>query len=88
MMAKRIVARLQARGMKSPCLRTYVVARINPVRFHKLKPGGTKPAMPIGQALVRMMAAARKFDLHKVDFRDLAFVAAGAERSEQGLMAD
>src|SRR3954454_23421817 len=32
---KRIVGELQARGMKSPYLRSYVVARINPVRFHK-----------------------------------------------------
>lgn len=79
---KRIVAQLQARGMKSPYLRTYVVARINPVRFHKMKPGEMKPAMPIGQALVRMMAAAKKFDLEKVKLSDLAFVAAGAESCE------
>ncbi|MGH8276255.1 MAG: ParB N-terminal domain-containing protein, partial [Steroidobacteraceae bacterium] len=34
---KGIVATLQARGFKSPYLRNYVVARINPVRFHKTK---------------------------------------------------
>lgn len=79
---KRIVARLQARGMRSPYLRTYVVARINPVRFHKVKAGDSRPAMPIGQTLVRMMAAAKKFDLDKVNPGDLAFVAAGAEGSE------
>ena len=55
---KRIVAELQARGMKSPYLRSYVVARINPVRFHKMKAGDKKPAMPIAQALLRMSAAA------------------------------
>ena len=79
---KRIGAQLQARGMKSPYLRTYVVARINPVRFHKAKAGDKKPAMPIGQALVRMMAAAKKFDVEKVNLGDLAFVAAGAEAAE------
>src|SRR5690349_12824807 len=79
---KRIVAGLQARGMKSPYLRTYVVARINPVRFHKAKAGDKKPAMPIGQALVRMMSAAKKFDLEKVKLGDLAYVAAGAEGGE------
>ncbi len=79
---KRIVAELQARGMKSPYLRSYVVARINPVRFHKAKPGDRKPAMPIAQALLRMLAAARKFDLNKVNMSDLAFVAAGAESAE------
>jgi ParB family chromosome partitioning protein len=79
---KRIVAELQARGMKSPYLRSYVVARINPVRFHKVKPGDKKPVMPIAQALLRMYAAAKKFDLSKVNMSDLAFVAAGAESSE------
>jgi ParB family chromosome partitioning protein len=79
---KRIVGELQARGMKSPYLRSYVVARINPVRFHKAKPGDKKPAMPIAQALLRMLAAARKFDLNKVNMSDLAFVAAGAESAE------
>ena len=79
---KRIVGQLQARGMKSPYLRTYVVARINPVRFHKAKAEDKKPAMPLGQALVRMMAAAKKFDLNKVSLGDLAFVAAGAEATD------
>jgi ParB family chromosome partitioning protein len=79
---KRIVAELQARGMKSPYLRSYVVARINPVRFHKVKPGDKKPVMPIAQALLRMHAAAKKFDLSKVNMSDLAFVAAGAESAE------
>ena len=79
---KRIVTTLQERGMKSPYLRNYVVARINPVRFHRMKPGERKPAMPILQALTRMAAAARDFDLAKVSLSDLAFVAAGAESQE------
>jgi ParB family chromosome partitioning protein len=79
---KRIVTALQERGMKSPYLRSYVVARINPVRFHRLKPGDRKPAMPVLQAMTRMAAAARKFDLAKVSLSDLAFVAAGAESSD------
>jgi ParB family transcriptional regulator, chromosome partitioning protein len=79
---KRIVAELQARGMKSPYLRSYVVARINPVRFHKVKAGDKKPVMPIAQALLRMFASAKKFDLAKVNMSDLAFVAAGAESAE------
>jgi ParB family chromosome partitioning protein len=79
---KRIVAELQARGMKSPYLRSYVVARINPVRFHKMKAGDKKPAMPIAQALLKMFSSAKKFDLAKVNMSDLAFVAAGAESAE------
>ena len=38
-----MVAALQARGFKSPYLRNYVVARINPVRFHKAKKGDDAP---------------------------------------------
>ena len=57
---KRIVAELQARGMKSPYLRSYVVARINPVRFHKMKAGDKKPVMPIAQALLRMVSRRRR----------------------------
>ncbi len=80
--AKRIVEALQKRGMKSPYLRSYVVARINPVRFHKAKPGDNRPAMPIAAALMRMLAAARKFNLDKVSMSDLAWVAAGAESAD------
>ena len=76
---KHIVAELQARGFKSPYLRNYIVARINPVRFHKAKKGDTKPAMPIAAALTRMAASAKKFNVNSVSTSDLALVAAGAE---------
>ena len=58
---KKIITGLQTRGFKSPYLRNYVVARINPVRFHKAKKGETAPPMPLAQALTRMAAAARGF---------------------------
>jgi ParB family chromosome partitioning protein len=73
---KRIVEGLQKRGFKSPYLRTYVVARINPVRFHRAKKGDTAPPMPIAEALTRMAAAAKKFNLDSVRGSDLALVAA------------
>jgi ParB family chromosome partitioning protein len=73
---KEIVADLQKRGFKSPYLRTLVVARINPVRFVKPKKGETAPPMPIGAALTRMAASAKKFDPGSVRERDLALVAA------------
>jgi len=75
---KSLIAGLQTRGFKSPYLRNYVVARINPVRFHKVKKGATAPPMPLAQALTRMAAAARNFDLASVSNRDLAWVAVGA----------
>jgi len=75
---KALIAALQARGFKSPYLRNYVVARINPVRFHKAKKGDDKPAMPLAQALTRMAAAARGFNIGTVSNADLAWVAVGA----------
>jgi ParB family chromosome partitioning protein len=79
---KKIIAALQQRGFKSPYLRNYVVARINPVRFHKAKKGETKPPMPLAQALTRMTAAARTFKLESVSNADLAWVAVGAGAQE------
>lgn len=73
---KRIIEDLQKRGFKSPYLRNYVVARINPVRFHRPKKGSTEPPMPIAEALTRMAAAAKKFNLDSVRGSDLALVAA------------
>ena len=75
---KKIIAALQARGFKSPYLRNYVVARINPVRFHKAKSGDAAPPMPLLQALTRMAAAARDFKVASVSNSDLAWVAVGA----------
>jgi ParB family chromosome partitioning protein len=75
---KTVIATLQERGFKSPYLRNYVVARINPVRFHKIKKGDSTPPMPIAQALTRMAAAARNFNFGSVSNSDLAWVAVGA----------
>lgn len=75
---RKIVARLQAKGFKSPYLRTYVVARINPVRFHRPKKGDTAPPMSVRAALTRMAASARKFDVTSVRPGELALVAAVA----------
>jgi ParB family chromosome partitioning protein len=79
---KRIIDALQARGFKSPYLRNYVVARINPVRFHRAKKNETAPPMPIGEALTRMAVAAKKFNLSSVSRGDLALVAAVAGEAE------
>jgi len=79
---KRIIDSLQKRGFKSPYLRNYVVARINPVRFHKVKKGDTKPPMPLAQALTRMAASAKTFKLESVSNSDLAWVAVGAGAPE------
>ena len=79
---KRLIAALQAKGFKSPYLRNYVVARINPVRFHKVKKGDTRTPMPLAQALTRMAAAAKSFNVGSVSNADLAWVAVGAGAQE------
>jgi len=79
---KRLIATLQAKGFKSPYLRNYVVARINPVRFHKVKKGDTQPPMPLAQALTRMAGAAKSFNVGSVSNADLAWVAVGAGAQE------
>jgi ParB family chromosome partitioning protein len=79
---KHIVEGLRKRGFKSPYLRNYVVARINPVRFHRALKGDAKLPMATGAALTRMAAAARKFDADSVRESDLALVAAVASDGE------
>jgi len=76
--ANKVIEMLRKRGFKSPYLRNYVVARINPVRFHKAKKGDTKPPMPIAQALTRMAAAVKNFKVDSVSNADLAWIAVGA----------
>jgi ParB family chromosome partitioning protein len=74
---KRVVKGLEARGMKSPYLRNYVVARINPVRFERVKPG-ERSKTPVAAALTKMLASAKKFDFASVRDRDVALVAAAS----------
>jgi ParB family chromosome partitioning protein len=73
---KKIIDKLQKKGFKSPYLRPYVVARINPVRFHRKKKGQTAPPMPMSAALTRMAAAAKKFNVDSVRPGEVALVGA------------
>ena len=76
---KEVIDGLRARGFKSPYIRNYVVARINPVRFHRAKKGDTSPAMAMGAALTRMAASAKKFDVAKVKESEIALVAGAVD---------
>jgi ParB family chromosome partitioning protein len=73
---KRIIEELKATGFQSPYLKAYVVARINPVRFHRVKKGDTEPPMTLAAALTRMAASAKKFDASSVRRGEVALVAA------------
>ena len=62
------VEALKARGLTSPYLKSFVVARINPIRFRP------KDASPLGfdEVVERMTQAAAKFNPDKIKMDDLA----------------
>ena len=64
----RQVEDLKARGLTSPYLKSFVVARINPVRF---RPKGSDP-LSFDEALARMSKALEKFNPDKIKVEDLA----------------
>jgi ParB family chromosome partitioning protein len=70
-----VVARLKARGLASPYLKTFVVARINPLRWIQ----GDLP--PLDEVLKTMRERAAKFNTEKVKQEDLA--AAGGARDDE-----
>ena len=59
---------LKARGMTSPYLKSFVVARVNPIRF---RPKDAAP-LSLDEALDRMIRAVSKFDPQKIKMEDLA----------------
>jgi ParB family chromosome partitioning protein len=61
-----IVAKLKEQGFESPYMKSFVVARINPLRFSR---GAT---MPLDEAIEKMSQAAKKFNPEKVSLADLA----------------
>jgi len=66
---------LKARGMTSPYLKSFVVARINPIRF---RPKDAAP-LSLDEALDRMIKAVAKFDPEKIKMEDLARSGGAAE---------
>ncbi|HEY2856602.1 MAG TPA: ParB N-terminal domain-containing protein [Gemmatimonadaceae bacterium] len=54
------VKSLKERGLESPYLKAFVVARINPLRFQR------KPTADFDETIDKMLASARKFDAAKV----------------------
>ena len=77
-----VIERLRQRGFRSPYLRPFVVARVNPVRWLKVKPGAKKPPMPLPEALTRMTRSLRDFKIESVKPQDLALVAAVSSGDE------
>ena len=54
------VGKLKERGLESPYLKAFVLARINPIRFHR----GAAP--DVDEVIDKMLAAAQRFDAGKV----------------------
>jgi ParB family chromosome partitioning protein len=71
-----VVANLKEREFKSPYLKPFVVARINPIRFQKV------PTGDLESVLAKMIASAKKFDPGKVKAADLQGMG-GAPPSEE-----
>jgi ParB family chromosome partitioning protein len=74
-----LVKQLKARGLESPYLRNFVVARINPLRFRR------GASMPIDDALDKMAQAAQRFKPEKINVADLSRGGGvGAAGSDEG----
>jgi ParB family chromosome partitioning protein len=70
------VKKLKERGLVSPYLRSFVVARINPLRWSKGEPP------PLEEVLRTMRERAAKFNVEKIKPQDLA--GAGGPPDEEG----
>jgi ParB family chromosome partitioning protein len=72
-----LIAQLKAKGLDSPYLRNFVVARLNPIRFDR----GAAP--DVEELLGKLEAAAAKFDPSKIGAGDIARSGAAATATEQ-----
>ncbi|MBI3831868.1 MAG: ParB N-terminal domain-containing protein [Planctomycetes bacterium] len=80
---KECVKKLQEAGLKSPYLKTFVIARINPLRWQKPpKPGQKAPRGEFEKTLDKMLESAKKFDASKIKASDLTFVSGGSSSEE------
>jgi ParB family chromosome partitioning protein len=72
----RVVAALKDRGLTSPYLKPFVVARINPIRFSK------STDFDFDEVMDKMIGAAGKFKVDKVRQEDVAKVGGGPPPEE------
>jgi ParB family chromosome partitioning protein len=70
-----IVEKLKRRGLTSPYLKPFVVARINPIRFSK------STSFDFDDVMDRMLAAARKFNVERIKQEDVARAGGAPEES-------
>jgi ParB family chromosome partitioning protein len=73
----KIVAALKAKGLTSPYLKPFVVARINPIRFSK------STEFDFDEVMDKMIASAGKFNVERVKQEDVAKIGGGAAPEEE-----
>lgn len=80
-----IVEALKARGLQSPWLRQFVIARLNPLRFApRGKPKDDEPsALDFDATFDKMRRAAERFDASRVDPGDLAHTGGPVEEAAE-----
>lgn len=72
----RIVEGLKAKGLTSPYLKPFVVARLNPIRFSK------STEFDFDEVIDKMAASAKKFNVDKIKQEDVAKAGGGAPPDE------
>ena len=72
----KVVAALKAKGLTSPYLKPFVVARVNPIRFSK------STEFDFDEVMDKMIAAAGRFNVDRVKQEDVAKVGGAAPADE------
>lgn len=68
----KVVASLKAKGLTSPYLKPFVVARVNPIRFSK------STEFDFDEVMDKMIASTAKFNVERVKQEDVAKIGGGA----------
>jgi ParB family transcriptional regulator, chromosome partitioning protein len=71
-----VVKKLKDRGLESPYLRAFVVARINPTRFSKA------PAFDFDEVFAKMISSAARFEVDRIRQEDIARTGGAPEPEE------
>ena len=73
----KVVTALKARGLTSPYLKPFVVARVNPIRFSK------STEFDFDEVMDKMIASAGKFNVDRVKQEDVAKAGGGSPPEEE-----
>jgi ParB family chromosome partitioning protein len=74
----KVVAALKAKGLTSPYLKPFVVARVNPIRFSK------STEFDFDEVMDKMIAAAARFNVDRVKQEDVAKIGGAPPPEEEG----